>query len=259
MLSQSFHILYFVALAFEQRDDSVGFRFSADSSQEWVARVFWLALIVDATLVALHLLAPVWAGRTVGVFDLNTEGNLPTWWSSGKLAWAGILFAIVALCQRTQGLSYRFVGLLAVVLVAMSIDETASIHEKIGGWVDGATRRQTTFAKTGYWFVFLGVPVAIAVGVFLLYARRQLSAVPFTAARLALGFFTLFSGALAVEMFANFVESYTVMSRLQVALEEGLEMVGGTILLWAGAVFFVSHPSMQGLVNHAPNARTQLA
>lgn len=70
---------------------------------------------------------------------------------------------------------------------------------------------------------------------------------------MALGFAVLFSGALVAETLTNFVEPGSVMDRLQIALEEGLEMVGGTILLWAGAVFLVFHPSLPGLAKLVVN------
>lgn len=128
-----------------------------------LASVLWLALLVDAVLVALHLAVPIAAGHTIGFFDLGAERNLPTWWSSGKLAVAGLLFALVSVRLRRNGTGSWFLGLLAASLLAMSLDELASIHEKIGLWVDGTTRSETKYTVTGYWIVFLGVPAAIAV------------------------------------------------------------------------------------------------
>lgn len=222
---------------------------SPDSLRVPLAKLLGFALVVDTSLVMMHLIVPAVAGRTVGFFDLGAERNLPTWWSSGQLAWAGLLFGLVSFRQRQRGSALLSLALFACLLLALSLDEFASIHERIGMWVDGASRHHSRFPATGYWFAFLGIPAVIAIGAFFLSTKQHFDAVPHTVARLALGFVILFSGALAAEALSNFVLRGSILDRLQIALEEGLEMVGGSILLWSGAVFLVNHPSLPGLAS----------
>lgn len=211
-------------------------------------------LTVNFSLVAIYVLTDFAGSVYVKPFDLDAEINIPTWWSSSQLLCAGIAFGIVALRNSRVTRTAYPLAFLAATLVAMSIDETASLHENFGFVVDNLvrSRSETVFDRTGLWFAVVGLPFAFFVCVLLFAAYRSLEVVPQTAARFALGMGVLLLGAVFIEALTNFFgKGYAY--HLAVCLEEGLEMSGGSILLWAGIVFLVEHSSMTELVRtHVP-------
>lgn len=74
--------------------------------------------------------------RLVTLFDLNSEGNLPTWVSSLLLACASVLLALAALSVLHVG-ARRVVdwGLLALLFALLSLDEATGLHESLGLWL----------------------------------------------------------------------------------------------------------------------------
>src|SRR5688572_12086924 len=123
---------------------------------------------VDLLLVILHL-----ATNATPVLDLDAEGNVPTWVSSGKLLAIAVL-AVIAWRQeqREPGLRHRWLWLLVAALFAgMSLDETASLHERAARALVSqgpagnlrATLLGGDSAKDSFAWVVLFGPLAIAV------------------------------------------------------------------------------------------------
>ena len=208
------------------------------------------ALFVDFLIVALYGIFCIWLGLNATPINLDREANIPTWWSSTQLLVAGGAFGLVGFrnIYQTKG---AWLGLcVAAVLVAMSLEETASLHERVGFLVDMVfgNRSETVFDRTGLWFVVVGLPFAILFGFLVVATYKFFETVPYTVFRLAAGMTILLTGALGVEAITNFLGTnrrYFV----GVAFEEGLEMVGGSILLWAGLTFLLRHKSMQEFGN----------
>jgi hypothetical protein len=74
------------------------------------------------------------------LFGLGHEGNVPTWYASATLLLAGLLAGAAAVLRHLAGDRIaRQWAFLALVLVLMSLDETASIHE--------------TFPSLAAWFI----------------------------------------------------------------------------------------------------------
>ena len=83
-------------------------------------------LFLGATYAALRALGPTTPGYAA--FDLDGEGNIPTWFSAiGLFACAWLM---LHLRQRAWGLST-----LALLLVAAAIDEVAMVHERVAAWL----------------------------------------------------------------------------------------------------------------------------
>ncbi len=90
-----------------------------------------LAAIGDA---AHYFLAdpPAWVVTFHREFDLTNERNIPTWYASALLLLCGLLLGNLGLLYRRSG--ERYAGhwlMLGMIFVLLSIDETASLHERL--------------------------------------------------------------------------------------------------------------------------------
>ena len=178
------------------------------------------------------------------VFDLDLENSLPNWYSSLQLFAVAGLFAIFARC-RFDRRSARAWALLAlpVIFLALSIDEVAEIHEWAGLKVDELLlpRGDTPFVLTGLWMFVIGVPFLAALVSLIHSVRVFFKATPHVASKMVVGTLVLMGGAAGVETLVNFVPWKSTAHVLEVALEESLEMVGVTIILWAVVDLLHSH------------------
>ena len=204
---------------------------------------------VGLALTVLYL-ALAFSGTVPLAFDLDAEGTVPVWWSSFQLLGAGAVFTLLALRnRRLPGISIPLAG-LAVLFMAMSLDETASLHETFGAYVDRLVveRSETAFSITGVWFAVLGVPLIAMLT--LLFARLSLffATVPDTLRGFAIGFVVFLGGALGVEALSNFVAGEGALRVWTTAWEEGFEMIGVGILLCTAIRFAALHPSSRDVV-----------
>lgn len=194
--------------------------------------------LTDAAIVLLYL-TNVWAGSPylfpTRLLDLDGEANLPAWYSSAKFLMLGLVLVLVA--HGTPGrLRSRRALLPSLLAFALSLDEVAGIHEWIGVKSDalllGGDRVASLLPVTGSWMLVLA-PVALAGAWIAFRALGPLLTVTPGARRLFLaGSAMLLAGALGAEVIANFVTPGTWHAALQVATEEGAELVGTTTLLW---------------------------
>lgn len=218
--------------------------------------VLAVLLAVDLALVLAYVLPWGLSGRILYVFSLDAEGNIPVWWSSAQLMLAGLVLALVA--ARTHRLEQGSVSLalFAGLLMLMSLDETAAVHERVGDLTDRifGDRLGTRFHHSGLWFAVVGLPFMAVAGVLLLRLGRLLGQVPRARVHMLAGLGVLLAGALGAEMLANFVVTAEAMEGTipgaylgMVAVEEGLEMAGGSILLWASLHFAARHWSTQAI------------
>lgn len=204
-----------------------------------------LLLAADVALAVAPLL-DAWVGqpfrRLTNFLNPDGENTLPTWYSSMQWFSAGALFALFAIYaawQRLRGM--LSVAALAFACLAFSIDEIAEIHEQLGMTSDAlfssGTRHGTAFWSTGLWPFVIGVPVVVALGVVVRGMRTLFTERAPAALRLLIaGLVIMFTGALAVELGSNLVADgagRTGAELLQVVLEEFLEMLGVTFIVWS--------------------------
>lgn len=169
--------------------------------------------------------------------DLSGEANLPAWYSSMKLFLVAVLLAVFAYAKfdRHSLLSWTLLG-WPLVFAALSFDETAEIHEWLGGKSDmllpGGTRRGTIFHNTGIWLVLLGVPFTLfMIGLFACL-RRYLRGRPEVAKIMITAMVVYIGSAVGIEMISNFVPTEGPAYVIQVASEELGEMIGITLFVW---------------------------
>jgi hypothetical protein len=171
------------------------------------------------------------------LFDLDGEGNIPSWYAAMKLLSVAVCLYF---CGRLILMQDRIAGWLillgAAVFVYLSMDEGAVLHEKIGDRFDtlltgGGGAANTPFHITGMWMLFLAPPlfVALIAGVVFLRKRLGISTDIFIKAIAGIVIFILAAGP--GDIVLNYVtgEAQTI----QIAMEEFGEMVGVTLILWA--------------------------
>ena len=195
------------------------------------------ALVVAASL-AVHLLAhrlqvadpgsaPIAALRW---FDVSSERNVPTAWSTLLLLSSGVAAAaLVVQGRRTAGAGSGWL-LVSATCALLALDESVELHERLGGI--GAT---VAGDRLHFAWVVPGAVLACVVGLVLL---SRLRAQPATVRRrLVVAAAVYLSGALVLETLSGQVlRAYGGGGKAYVAvtaLEEGLEMAGASLLLAA--------------------------
>ncbi|MCE0485985.1 hypothetical protein [Ornithinimicrobium sediminis] len=179
---------------------------------------------------------------SLSLLDVDVEDSIPTWFASMQLAAIGGLLLTwkreLAGVERTYGWI-----LLGVVFVGLSIDEIASVHERLdrptrslldieGGVVmgDGAVER---FSGLPLW----PIPVALSMIVLLATLVPFLRNLPrATLWRFVIAGAVFVSGAIGLDMLQWATGSSSTDSflyNLVTTVEEALEMIGALLFLRA--------------------------
>lgn len=186
------------------------------------SRVAPLSVLAGVAAVAIGVLTMAHVVNAVSVehrlLDMDAENNLPTWFSSSLfLAGAGAAGAASLRLSRVREVCAW--ALLALLLLAFSLDETASLHE-IGGRTMGV---EPTLSLTQ--------PVAAAVVVSGLLILGRLS--PSSARRPLLLAAVVLVVSQSCASFAGLFLDGFARSAVETA-EDASEMVFGLILAVAG-------------------------
>lgn len=184
------------------------------------------------------------------LFELNTEANVPTWFSAAQIAFAALLAWGCASLHRSRGLggtaSWR---LVAGALLFVSVDEVAQFHEQISYQVrqsldtDGLLR----FA----WVIPYGGAVVVLAVLLLGWWRSLPSA---TRRMLVICAAMFVVGALGLELVEGAYESWRGKDfglRALTVVEEALEMFAvaalvGVFLRHLSQVAAMPTPSTSG-------------
>ena len=152
-------------------------------------------------------------------FDLDEEESFGTWFSSGILLMAAVLLlhqAKILRAQRGAWQAWWFV--LGVGFCAMSVDEIAGMHEFMNSMMEDTP-----------WTV-VGFPVLVLVGLAylpFLWHHRMRTGLLFLVAGAIYG-----GGAVGVEHFTD-SDVNSLHYNMWTALEEGMEMMGVILLIYA--------------------------
>jgi hypothetical protein len=169
------------------------------------------------------------------IFDLGREASVPAGYSALLLLAAALLLALVAGIERSrEGRLWPYWAVLALGFAYLAADELVAIHEKLNRPLQdllGASRDTTTWVVAGA----LG---ALAAGAFFLPFLRALPARP--AARFVLAGAVYVGSAVGLETVATQLGydaagdgGYGWATLGLVALEEGGEMAGVALFIWA--------------------------
>ncbi|MEO1235450.1 MAG: hypothetical protein AAFX76_01540 [Planctomycetota bacterium] len=157
--------------------------------------------------------------------DFDAEASIPAWYSSSLLLIAGALAVLVYARRRTSGTSAWRWLLLGVLLAAMSLDETVSVHEAVGRALDA--RLDTTGMLHFAWLIVAWPLLVVAVFVFGPWLWRMERP---TGVRLWVAAVLYFGGAVGMEMVGGLAAEHGGQDSLSFFLaytvEESLEILG---------------------------------
>ena len=201
-----------------------------------------LALAI-AVLAVLHLLANFLekgAGLHGGAieplvhyFSMDEEVNVPTWFTVILLASTGLVTGDLLHAEPERGRRWAW-GLIAFVLLYLSIDEMTSFHEHLGTSLEELFRSIADLPFNG-WIAFYG-PLALVVAAIVVPLLWRL---PRQFLRpMALAGVLYVAGAVGFEAIAGLLEDQgfdraTFVGQLAVLGEETLEMIAVLVFLVA--------------------------
>ncbi|MFN7944215.1 MAG: hypothetical protein U0Z53_02465 [Blastocatellia bacterium] len=165
-------------------------------------------------------------------FDLDGENNIPNWYQSSSLLFCAALLATICVLKRMSRARYvAHWGGLALIFLALSLDESASLHEML---VEPVRSVLHTDGFLRYAWVIPGLLFAAGVGLAYLKFLAHLPFVTRLQFILAGAFFI--SGAVGMEMIGGRLRDlYGLQSVQYVAetiAEEVLEMTGILIFIY---------------------------
>ncbi len=200
-------------------------------------------LAIDLLLLVAHVSGWFIRGEAYLLFDMDHEMNIPTWWSSTKFVAAGILVGMPAVADRFRRCASSY--LLAALFLALSLDDAVSLHERVGDFLAVHLLAGMTMANKGgfLWPVFLGLPVISAVGlaVWRLAGENYFSVNVWKRYVVALSvFFITAVGSDIIEFQPLWEVLYhPPLYNLMASVEETLEHIGASLLVWASLTALV--------------------
>jgi hypothetical protein len=233
-----------------------------------IIAVLFITLAGLAARFAMYMWGVEGYLQPLRIFDVGEERSIPTWFESIQFLLCSILLAVVTVATRQRNDRYSLHwGVLSIILLLLSLDEVASIHEAIGQQSERLLHNITGFSPSGAITFFWVVPGAIFVVIVLLAYLRFLAHLPQTTRRSFLFAGALFVlGALGIEMLtaqvmsssggiANWVASSsggivgresasaipTILKGLQTSIEEMFEMLGLTAFVYALLAYIRSY------------------
>src|SRR5215204_3785238 len=167
-----------------------------------IIAVLVISLVSFVARVAMYMWGVEGYLQPLRIFDVGQERSIPTWFESVLFLLCSMLLAVVTVAKRRRNDRYSLHwGVLSIILLLLSLDEVASIHEAIGQQSERLLHSITGLTPSGAISFFWVVPGAIFAVIVLLAYLRFLANLPQTTRRLFLFAGALFVlGALGLEM-----------------------------------------------------------
>lgn len=191
-----------------------------------------LLLLNFATILSRFYFGFDFALGLVPLFDFGAEKNIPTLYSSLALLVSSTLLFLIALSHRRNGASYRYWFGLAFIFLFLSIDETATLHERLIKPV------RALLNTSGLLYFAWVIPYGAVLIVFILTYSRFLMRLPAkTRILFCIAGTTFVTGAIGFELLGGrhyeiHGKSNTAYALFQTA-EEFLEMLGVVIFIYS--------------------------
>ncbi len=190
------------------------------------------------------------------LFDLDDEKNIPALFSSAQLFLVGIVFLSMAYQPRQLHFSSpRFLAVLGMAFIFLSFDEAISIHEQITKSLVHIEWIPRFRGNHGIWvapYLFVGL-------VFFLLTYKELLTMWRNSRReitiMVLGFAIFLLGVVVMEVisfqFLREEGTSPYLYQLEVAIEEFLEMMGISIVLYGAVLLSLAQSERSMPVNKA--------
>ena len=198
----------------------------------FVVIITTLTILSVAEQYVIHQLGRADLEEYLIAFDLDAEGNIPTWYSSFALLAASILLGVIAAHTRRRKQPYAgHWQALCILIAVLSIDEIAQLHEHLG-------RLHETWKTHGLFYFAWVIPgglAALTTGAVFLRLLLHLPAA--TRNRFIVAALVFCGGALGVEALGGWRAETMGMNNMTHSLiatvEEVLEMAGVAMLVIA--------------------------
>lgn len=201
---------------------------------------FIVPIIIFELLVVVFYITDFFIGRpwtkpTI-LADMDGESSFCCWFSVVQLALVAFLSAVVAYYNSSweKKLTWLLWG-IPVIFVLLSMDENVQIHEWLGQksdmFLEGGSRLNTPFVRTGIWFLLLGIPFIFLLSAYICFLKKFFKNT-YNYRSMIIGFAIFLIGSLGFEGLSNlFPDAQATGSILLVSIEEFLEMLGVTVIL----------------------------
>ncbi len=212
-------------------------RSKADSTLRFstrrVAILLGLATVgLTAASYAMHLLTRASGADTIAALDVGDEVSLATWFGSGLFVLAAVVLVVGRQQALAAGGSARGWLSLAVVMLALSIDEAVSVHERLGSAL------REVLNTSGFFYYVWVFPALVFAAAVVLFQLGWLRALPRrTRTLVVLGGVVFVLGAAGLELVAGIGDegngTATLTSITLTAVEEFAEMAGLSLFVVA--------------------------
>ncbi len=165
-------------------------------------------------------------------FDLDSEANLPTFGDSLAMLLAAAILAGIARLEAPGSDRRHWFG-LAIIFLALAVDEAAAFHEIVGNLFEAL------FDTSDYLYYSWVVPYSVFLVVFVLFYARFLLRLPAKVRMLIIAAGSIFVlGGMGFEAMAAYRDELTdgelyLIDSIFVTTEETLEMVGISLFIYA--------------------------
>jgi hypothetical protein len=213
-------------------------------------RLFWILTAVVIVVVSVHVILQylnfVVYYQQVGQvyelsnrFDLDDESSVPTWLSQLLFLLIGVLAGLAAYLQTNKS-TRRLWGVIAILGLVFSLDEISGLHERAlqSLHVLFFQNAPPSGFSNAWWLV---LPFLLIIGGWL--AWRMMRLLPRRTTLLIMaGGITFLAGSLAVDLLTSIGSRETFLNQgILVAAEEGFELLGSVIIVYAIADYLEAH------------------
>lgn len=219
-----------------------------------VRKILFSLLLIEISLATIYLVN-IGIGQPfeaiTGWFDLNGEATIPSWFSSLQILCIALVFLIISQHIKRHQLAFRrFIILLSLIFIFLSMDEAASIHEQITNVLRDITWIPHFF-EGGHeiWItLYLIAGLLLAIGGFrqALELWRQCKR---GALFMIFGLIVFFAGGVGLEMiYYSFLVDNTnsLLFNVEVVFEEFFEMAGMSLIFYGSMLFALQNQKETG-------------
>ncbi len=169
----------------------------------------------------------------ISFFDFNSEGNIPTMYSSILLILSSILLMLIALERKRNKLKYYYWSGLALIFLFLAVDEFVKIHEHGNAFIITYTNTNVS----GLLFYPWVIPYTIFLLIFIIIYWKFLVKLPKSIRRLfTLSGLVYVVGSIGIEILGGWQHelhgNYNITYYFLYSLEEFLEMVGINLFIY---------------------------